>query len=170
MDGRQLLRALMAAASENPNSLADKLQARSLQSQIQRFIDGKTRNPRWSTLEPIAKHFGLRVEAFLDDEAAEAVAIDRGLIPPRVDAAAGAHAPVPIRPSRQQQLSIRDLVLQLGAALLNVDAPARKAVGSLLADMASEPDDAARAADRIARLLAEPGNAPAPKSSASNGG
>lgn len=172
MDGRQLLKALMQAAGENPNSLADALGARTLQSQIARFIDGRTRNPRWSTLEPVARHYGVKVEAFLDDEAAEAVAAARGFLGPDVGRGAvspATTAPTPIRPS-PRPLSIHELVLQLGRALSTYDLPARKAVGSLLADMVANPDDAPRAADRIERLLGEPGNAPQPKSSSSNGG
>jgi hypothetical protein len=36
--------------------------------------------------------------------------------------------------------------------------------------MASDPEDVDRAADRIERLLGEPGNGRLPKSSSSNGG
>ncbi|MGF6347922.1 hypothetical protein [Variovorax sp. W2I14] len=172
MNGRQLLRALMAQAGENPNSLADALQNRSLQSQIQRFVDGKTRNPRWSTLDPVAKHYGLRVEAFLDDEAAEEVAIARGLLSAsdgNTNENRASSAPTPIR-SAARPLSIHELVLQLGKALAPYDAPARKAVASLLADMVNDPDDAARAAERIDRLLGEPGNGQPAKSSSFSGG
>jgi hypothetical protein len=172
MDGRQLLKALMAQAGENPNSLADALKSRSLQSQIQRFVDGKTRNPRWSTLDPVAKHYGLKVEAFLDDEAAEEVAVARGLLAPEDASHGGKHptnAPTPIR-NAPRPLSIHELVLQLGKALIPYDAPARKAVASLLADMANDPEEAARAADRIERLLGEPGNGQPARSSSSSAG
>jgi transcriptional regulator with XRE-family HTH domain len=172
MDGRQLLKALMTAAGENPNSLADALGARTLQSQIARFIDGRTRNPRWSTLEPVARHYGVKVEAFLDDEAAEVVAAARGLLGPNAAASldtAAASAPTPIR-TATKPLSVHELVLQLGKALSGYDLPARKAVGSLLADMTSNPEDAARTADRIERLLGEPGNDQPRRSSNSSGG
>lgn len=163
----------MAQAGENPNSLADALQARTLQSQIQRFVDGKTKNPRWSTLEPVARHYGLKVEAFLDDESAEAVAVARGLMPGVAVEGAGitpvSAPPIPIWQGGRP-LSVRDLVMQLGKALAPYDVPARKAVGSLLNDMANDPDDAARAADRIERLLGAPGNDLQPRSSSSNGG
>jgi hypothetical protein len=173
MDGRQLLKALMAQAGENPNSLADALQARTLQSQIQRFVDGKTKNPRWSTLEPVARHYGLKVEAFLDDESAEAVAIARGLMPGSDgEGAVKMQLGAPPTPIWQavRPLSVRELVIQLGKALAPYDGPARKAVGSLLNDMANDPDDAARAADRIERLLGAPGNDHQPRSSSSSGG
>ncbi|MEZ2293076.1 hypothetical protein [Variovorax sp. RCC_210] len=172
MDGRQLLRALMEEAGDNPNSLADSLKNRSLQSQLQRFLDGRTRNPRWSTLEPVARHYGVRVEAFLDDEAAETVGQARGFLgaapSSSVDRAASS-APVSIR-TAPRPLTVRELVVQLGAALSAYDLPARKAVGSLLADMANDPSDAPLAADRIERLLGEPGNEQRPKSSNSKGG
>jgi hypothetical protein len=172
MDGRQLLKALMAHAGENPNSLADALKARTLQSQIQRFVDGKTKNPRWSTLEPVAKHYGLKVEAFLDDDAAEAVAVARGLMPggdPGSPDARVTSAPTSIWQAGRP-LTVRELVIQLGKALTPYDPPARKAVGSLLNDMANDPEDAARAADRIERLLGAPGNDLQPRSSSSSGG
>lgn len=172
MNGRQLLKALMNAAGENPNSLADALGARTLQSQIARFVDGRTRNPRWSTLEPVARHYGVKVEAFLDDEAAETVAIARGFLKAEPGGEAGmaaSPAPTPIRVA-PRPLSVHELVLQLGKALIPFDPPARKAVASLLADMAVTPEDAPRAADRIDRLLGEPGNDHLPRSSSSNGG
>jgi transcriptional regulator with XRE-family HTH domain len=172
MDGRQLLKALMQAAGENPNSLADALGARTLQSQIARFIDGRTRNPRWSTLEPVAKHYGVKVEAFLDDEAAEAVALARGFLASEEAshlASQATAAPTPIR-TVPRALSVHELIVQLGKALTGYDLPARKAVASLLADMAVNPEDAPRAADRIERLLGEPGNDLQPRSSSSNGG
>lgn len=172
MNGRQLLKALMSAAGENPNSLADTLGARTLQSQIARFIDGRTQNPRWATLEPVAKHYGVKVEAFLDDEAAEAVAIARGFLNAESGqggVGAASPAPTPIR-TTARPLSVHELVLQLGKALTPFDLPARKAVASLLADMAMTPEDAPRAADRIDRLLGEPGNDLQPRSSSSSGG
>lgn len=162
----------MEEAGDNPNSLADSLKNRSLQSQLQRFLDGRTRNPRWSTLEPVARHYGVRVEAFLDDEAAETVAEARGLLgglPPSSSDRVASSAPVSIR-AAPRPLTVRELVVQLGAALSAYDLPARKAVGSLLADMANDPSDAPLAADRIERLLGEPGNDQQPRSSSSKGG
>ncbi|MNY33261.1 hypothetical protein D3C86_1675310 [compost metagenome] len=79
------------------------------------------------------------------------------------------NAPTPIKQAARP-LSARELVIQLGRLLSGYDAPARKAVGSLLADMANDPEDAPRSADRIERLLGEPGNDHLPRSSGSSGG
>lgn len=71
MSGKKLLVELMRLAKENPNSIANKLDKRTLQSQLQRFLDGYTKEPKRSTLLPVAEHYGISVEAFFDEELAE---------------------------------------------------------------------------------------------------
>lgn len=61
----------MRLAKENPNSIANKLEKRTLQSQLQRFLDGYTKEPKRSTLLPVAEHYGISVEAFFNEELAE---------------------------------------------------------------------------------------------------
>ncbi len=60
----------------NPTSLARKLgHLGVLQSQIQKWLSGKAREPRQSTLRPIADHYGIPITALYDnDEAAAMIA------------------------------------------------------------------------------------------------
>lgn len=158
----------MAQAKVNPNSLADTLKNRSLQSQIQRFLDGKTKHPRWETLKPVADYLGIRVEALFDSEVAIDTAIQRGLIEThtvredvavyRIDNRATPNSKHPPKPT------LLELLIQLGEELQPFDISARKAVASLLADIALAPDDAGLTAARITRLLGATGNSQAPES------
>lgn len=179
MDGKELLRALMRRSGLNPNALANILGRRSLQSQVTRFLDGSTANPRWSTLKPVADHFEVKVEAFFDSELAEQVATQKGLVVDRspFSAADGAHqdfatkasgAPTPIRHSTR--ISLYEVLMQLADVLEKHDLSARKAVASLLGDLAIAPEQAATTADRIQRLLDEPGNGRPQKSTHSPSG
>jgi transcriptional regulator with XRE-family HTH domain len=181
MDGKDLLKALMKEAGLNPNALADRLKKRSLQSQVTRFLDGSTRNPRWDTLRPVAEFFNVGVEAFFDSDIADQVAQERGLLQPKeaqsVDKGEGflgsearesAPPPTPLRPAAERnQVPIRELLLQLAGALEPYDLSARKAVASLLGDLATSPETASTTAQRIERLLADPGNDLPQKSTAS---
>ena len=73
MNPRELLKLLMATAHDNPNSLSQKTKVP--QPTIFRFISGEAREPRRSTLAPIAKHYGVPIEALFDaKEAAQAAA------------------------------------------------------------------------------------------------
>ncbi|MBN9642954.1 MAG: LexA family transcriptional regulator [Achromobacter sp.] len=63
----------MSRAGDTANSLARK--AKVPQPTIYRFLSGTAAEPRVSTFEPIARHYGVPVEAFLSDRArAELVA------------------------------------------------------------------------------------------------
>lgn len=163
MDGKVLLAALMKKHGTNPHALAQQLKLPSLQSQLQRFLDGKTKSPRWGTLAPVAKALGAPVEAFFRPEIANEVARAKGLLPPLPQGVAEsqadysvAPAPIPIRASAA--LSIGELVIALGAALAPHDASARKAIASLLEDLTVHPENAQLIGSRIARLLEAPGN------------
>jgi transcriptional regulator with XRE-family HTH domain len=99
MDPRDLLRRLMAAQNLNPNSLSARVNNRTKQSQIHRFLNGDAKEPRRSTLQPIADFFGITIEAFFDERAADVVAARAtagNAIPPSADPApAGvAHEPI----------------------------------------------------------------------------
>jgi hypothetical protein len=80
MEPRELLRALMARDGDNPHSLSVKLKGRVKQPQLHKFISGTAREPRRSTLQPVAVHFGVPIEAFYDHAAAEQAARALGLI------------------------------------------------------------------------------------------
>lgn len=58
---------------ENPNSLAGKLRQRITQPQIYKFLEGVAKEPKRSTLLPLAEHYGIPVDAFFDPAMAQAV-------------------------------------------------------------------------------------------------
>ena len=180
MDGPKLLKLLMDKRGMNPNALADVLRSRTLQSQVQRYLAGKTKSPRPETLKPVAKFFDIGVEAFYQPTIAQEVALRLGLIsaptpaPPVAttmvresvapyDASSIVTQPTPLRAAP----NLRDVVIQLGRFLEPHDESARKAVAMLLHDLAIHPDGAYLAANRIAALLDAPGNGAAARSTIS---
>lgn len=66
MNARDLLKFLMSRAGDNPNSLAAK--AKVPQPTLYRFLSGTAKEPRLSTFEPVAKHYGVPVEAFFSEK------------------------------------------------------------------------------------------------------
>jgi hypothetical protein len=72
MEPRELLRALMERDGDNPNSLSAKLKGRIKQPQIYKFVTGTAKEPRRATLQPLAEHYDVPIEAFYDAEQAEA--------------------------------------------------------------------------------------------------
>lgn len=175
MEGRELLRLLLDKRGLNANALAAALRDKSLQSQIQRYLAGATKSPRPDTLEPIAKYFGIGIEAFYQPAIAAEIAQQLQLVPHAhrtsdIDKrlAYGTErtispAPTPIRPMP----TLRETLLQLGKTLEHYDESARRATASLLADLALHPENAALIANRITALLDAPGNEPLPRSSSS---
>jgi hypothetical protein len=78
MDPRHLLQTLMDDAGLNPNSLSAATRGRTKQPQIFRFVNGLSKEPKRSTLEPLADYFGVPVDAFFDPLEAQKVADMRG--------------------------------------------------------------------------------------------
>ncbi|NYT76625.1 helix-turn-helix transcriptional regulator [Alcaligenaceae bacterium] len=72
MKPKDLLELLMKRAGDNPNSLATK--SRVPQPTIFRFLKGTAREPRLSTMEPIARVYGVPVEAFFSEKVGSEVA------------------------------------------------------------------------------------------------
>jgi hypothetical protein len=66
MNPQDLLRELMRRSGDNPNSLSNKVLGRTKQPQIYKFLEGISKEPKRSTLEPIAEFYGIPVEAFYD--------------------------------------------------------------------------------------------------------
>lgn len=58
---------------DNPNSLAEKLRRKTKQPQIFKFLNGVAKEPRRPTLQPIADHYKISVEAFYDPAVASMV-------------------------------------------------------------------------------------------------
>lgn len=70
MNTRDLLQALMDKTGDNPHSLSSKLKGKPPQPQIYKFLTGQSKEPRRTTLQPIADFYNVPVEAFYDDELA----------------------------------------------------------------------------------------------------
>jgi transcriptional regulator with XRE-family HTH domain len=79
MDPRELLRLLMAERGLNSNSLSRATGNATKQPQIHRFLTGEAREPKRSTLAPIAEVLGVPVDCFFSEDAAEQVAAERNL-------------------------------------------------------------------------------------------
>ena len=77
MDPRKLMQDLMKAEGLNPNSLSAATKNKTKQPQIHRFISGVSKEPKRSTLAPVAGYFGVPVEAFFDSKVADDVYRDR---------------------------------------------------------------------------------------------
>ena len=73
MEPRLLLEALMAANGDNANSLAASVQNRTKQPQIFRFLKGVAAEPKRSTLQPLAEHYGVTVDVFYEPALAQRV-------------------------------------------------------------------------------------------------
>lgn len=73
MDPRKLMQDLMDAQGLNTNSLAAATKNKTRQPQIYRFLDGTSKEPKRSTLVPVACFFGVPVEAFFDPKVADDV-------------------------------------------------------------------------------------------------
>lgn len=73
MEPRDLLRALMERDGDNPNSLSVKLKKRVTQPQLYKFLTGTSKEPRRSTLQPVAEHYDVPIDAFYDSAVAAAI-------------------------------------------------------------------------------------------------
>lgn len=72
MKPRELLRNLMNLEGLNPTSLARRTGDRTKQPQIHRFLTGEAREPKRSTLQPVADYFHIPVDALFDEQVATA--------------------------------------------------------------------------------------------------
>lgn len=80
MEPRAFLRALMARDGDNTHSLSVRLKGRITQPQVYKYLSGTAKEPRRSTLQPLAEHYGVAIEAFYDQAMATAEAARLGLI------------------------------------------------------------------------------------------
>lgn len=132
VDPRKLLLRLMSQAKLNPNSLSVRTRGRTKQPTIYRFITGEAKEPKRSTLLPVAEVLGVPVEAFFDPKVADDVARKRGLLGDMPD------------PEVSPMLSVADPAEGSGSALLQAEAQVRAiledaAVRQLLIDLADLP-------------------------------
>ena len=66
VEPREFLKLLMKRKGFNTTSLAAATDDKSKQPQIYRFVHGETKEPKRSTLEPVARVLGVPVDAFFD--------------------------------------------------------------------------------------------------------
>lgn len=71
MKPKDFLDRLMKAEGMNSNSLSKATRHQTKQPQIHRFLAGGVAEPRRSTWAPVAKLFGVPIDAFFDDAVAE---------------------------------------------------------------------------------------------------
>lgn len=86
MDGRTFLQALLDAKGLNTNSLAVVGKKQSLQPLASRYLRSKTKEPRMTTLQPLADFFGVDVVAFFDAEKARSELDRLGISTPKLAA------------------------------------------------------------------------------------
>lgn len=75
----QLIAALMHEKGLGVLPLAKAMGKPKLQSQIHRFVRGQVINPERTTAVPLAKYFGIPVDAIYEETVATAIANQRGL-------------------------------------------------------------------------------------------
>lgn len=117
----------MEADGDNPTSLARKSNGRIKQPQLFKFLEGTSKEPRVSTMQPLADHYKVPVQAFFDPLIADEVAAERFGLPKRRSTLARASAS-PIISDRQRRV-LADL-----ADLLPEDAERFEAEIHALAD------------------------------------
>jgi hypothetical protein len=159
MDPKELLTELMRVEGVNPNALATLLKKKSLQSQIHKFLSGVAKEPRRTTLGPVAAHYKIPVEAFYDPALAAEIMqnVKAGL--PSNTKQLSAHGAA--RPSGSADLttskvvkvqannSMESLLKEVSSYLKILDEGGRRRAGMLLADLAVSPDDYADIAGQI---------------------
>lgn len=145
MNGPELLKALLAAAGDNPYRVATRLKNPPLQSYASKFIAGKVKEPRRDSLRPLAEYYRVPLEAFYDPALADQVAAERHL------------APGATRLTRAESSAptseLANALDVLFAALRDVDKSTRIAVAPLLAAMATDPAEAKNQSELLLRLL-----------------
>ncbi|QHI99343.1 hypothetical protein GT347_15980 [Xylophilus rhododendri] len=166
MDGHFLLKLLLDAEGLNPNSLAAKAEGVH-QPTIAKYLNKQVREPRRTSMAPVAKFFGIPVEAFYDPDVADWVASnmnkearkagDHRVLWRVADRTPAVPAPTPLNPPTR---GVRELVLELRALLEPQPAGIRSSVAAILKDVAEKADDAGFAesmAERIIGALGLPG-------------
>lgn len=74
MEPKNLYALLLQSKNLTTNALAEKLGGKVEQSQLNRFETGKTKEPRRSTLQPVADYFGIPVDLFYNQQALDLLA------------------------------------------------------------------------------------------------
>ena len=182
MRGADLLHLLLLHSKTNPNALSVALNGQVSQSQIQKFLKGTSKEPRRTTLEPIAKHFKISVDAFYDPDLAWKTALMKGFLPilspsmpfegkAREDEiiTPSAPAPIPLRPNWRAN-DLRHAIHRIRMELDDQPMGVRRAVVPLLAEVfenAQDPEYCDRLIGRVLGVLGM-GNDIQPRSTFSN--
>ena len=137
----------MDAAGENAHGIAASLKRPALQSYIWKFINGRAKEPRRSSLQPLADHYRVSVEAFYSETKATEVAAERGLL--------GTPTASLREPDSQptQPIDVIQAIEVLGAALSAADKATRLAIAPLLSLLAEEPDQLETVTSTVQKLL-----------------
>ena len=155
MNTRTLLSRLMTLYGDNPNSLAAKLAAHGVkQPQIYKFQTGQTKEPKRSTLAPVADFYKVPVDAFFDEAAAaeQLAKLDQGWLPKPMwrNAATAMPAPTVNEPTASDTKttnanadmpSIEQAFAALASRLVDIDPTSRKQAAFQLASLADSPAD-----------------------------
>lgn len=112
MNPRALLQRLMDRDGLNSNSLAERLNNATTQPQIHKFLSGKAKEPRRSTLAPVARYFRIPLDALYD-------------------------ADIAVSAAKQKQLVSDDLEINQSLAPTGGAQPATKNIASMAADATS---------------------------------
>lgn len=152
MEPRTLLNLLMENAKPplTPSSLARALNGSPSQPQIQKFAAGTAKEPRRSTLLPVANYFKVPIDAFYDEDVAEQVARDRELVDQSVKPASD------VKEARDELLpgdAIEAAIDMLADVLAGLDNWGRGQAANALYEFAKNPAQAARAVSDLKRAV-----------------
>ncbi len=152
----------MRRTGDNPNSLAAKVKHQTKQPQIYKFLAGISREPKRSTLQPIADFYKVDVEAFYNPSKADEALkkLDEWTESDHKDAnarlenesASDLHLNNPERHQANAALSQQDpqeLLIQLGAILGALDPITRSQTGPILAQLEKTPELASELGARL---------------------
>lgn len=153
MNGPELLQALMDAAGDNAYAVATSLKKPALQSYIWKFLNGKAKEPRRASLQPLADRYRVPVDAFYDPSLAERIAVERGLLVGRAASERSSmEAPADARAEPDEVMAALRV---LADALRTADKATRSAIAPLLSLLASDPDQVEDVFSALAKLLPE---------------
>lgn len=152
MNGSELLQALMDAAGDNAYAVATSLKKPALQSYIWKFLNGKAKEPRRASLQPLADRYRVPVDAFYDPSLAERIAGERGLLVGR-PASASSSTESPSSSARPDTDEVVGALRILASALQPADKATRLAVAPLLSLLASDPSQEENVLSALSKLL-----------------
>lgn|GEM_PF-4595194 len=160
MSTRNLLRELLHRSGLKPAGLAQRLKDQGVtQPQLSRFLGGTTKEPKRSTLAPVADYYGISVEAFFDEALAAALLrdiADGTFTVQRRKAGARAAPRVARGASAATNAAAIEEALQLLADQIDLvsDATQRQRIAQQLQTLALAPDSA-KARQGVLEALAQ---------------